>query len=163
MSQQYLNKELLEQLQADFPAIVEIFGESAPYQIIVNPKNILEVLEYLKNNKQFDFSMLNNLTAVDYKEYLEIVYHLYSYDKKHMAIVKVRLSKEKPSIESVVPIWQTADFQEREVFDLFGIWFKNHPNMKRILLPEDFVGHPLLKDFQMLNEGLKCHIVKNTY
>ncbi len=151
MSQQYLNKELLEQLQADFPAIVEIFGESAPYQIIVNPKNILEVLEYLKNNKQFDFSMLNNLTAVDYKEYLEIVYHLYSYDKKHMAIVKVRLSKEKPSIESVVPIWQTADFQEREVFDLFGIWFKNHPNMKRILLPEDFVGHPLLKDFQMLN------------
>ena len=54
MSQQYLNKELLEQLQADFPAIVEIFGESAPYQIIVNPKNILEVLEYLKNNKQFD-------------------------------------------------------------------------------------------------------------
>mgnify|MGYP003600707066 FL=1 len=152
MSQQYLNKELLEQLQADFPAIVEIFGESAPYQFIVNPKNILEVLEYLKNNKQFDFSMLNNLTAVDYKEYLEIVYHLYSYDKKHMAIVKVRLSKEKPSIESVVPIWQTADFQEREVFDLFGIWFKNHPNMKRILLPEDFVGHPLLKDFQMLNE-----------
>ena len=152
MSQQYLNKELLEQLQADFPAIVEIFGESAPYQIIVNPKNILEVLEYLKNNKQFDFSMLNNLKAVDYKEYLEIVYHLYSYDKKHMAIVKVRLSKEKPSIESVVPIWQTADFQEREVFDLFGIWFKNHPNMKRILLPEDFVGHPLLKDFQMLNE-----------
>ena len=151
MSQQYLNKELLEQLQADFPAIVEIFGESASYQIIVNPKNILEVLEYLKNNKQFDFSMLNNLTAVDYKEYLEIVYHLYSYDKKHMAIVKVRLSKEKPSIESVVPIWQTADFQEREVFDLFGIWFKNHPNMKRILLPEDFVGHPLLKDFQMLN------------
>ena len=151
MSQQYLNKELLEQLQADFPAIVEIFGESAPYQIIVNPKNILEVLEYLKNNKQFDFSMLNNLAAVDYKEYLEIVYHLYSYDKKHMAIVKVRLSKEKPSIESVVPIWQTADFQEREVFDLFGIWFKNHPNMKRILLPEDFVGHPLLKDFQMLN------------
>lgn len=151
MSQQYLNKELLEQLQADFPAIVEIFGESAPYQIIVNPKNILEVLEYLKNNKQFDFSMLNNLTAADYKEYLEIVYHLYSYDKKHMAIVKVRLSKEKPSIESVVPIWQTADFQEREVFDLFGIWFKNHPNMKRILLPEDFVGHPLLKDFQMLN------------
>jgi len=95
--------------------------------------------------------MFNNLTAVDYKEYLEIVYHLYSYDKKHMAIVKVRLSKEKPSIESVVPIWQTADFQEREVFDLFGIWFKNHPNMKRILLPEDFVGHPLLKDFQMLN------------
>ena len=72
MSQQYLNKELLEQLQADFPAIVEIFGESAPYQIIVNPKNILEVLEYLKNNKQFDFSMLNNLAAVDYKEYLEI-------------------------------------------------------------------------------------------
>ena len=67
MSQQYLNKELLEQLQADFPAIVEIFGESAPYQIIVNQKNILEVLEYLKNNKQFDFSMLNNLTAVDYK------------------------------------------------------------------------------------------------
>ena len=152
MSQQYLNKELLEQLQADFPAIVEIFGESAPYQIIVNPKNILEVLEYLKNNKQFDFFFFFNLTAVDYKEYLEIVYHLYSYDKKHMAIVKVRLSKEKPSIESVVPIWQTADFQEREVFDLFGIWFKNHPNMKRILLPEDFVGHPLLKDFQMLNE-----------
>ena len=151
MSQQYLNKELVEKLQADFPAAIEILGENSPYNIVVNKENLLEVLEYLKKDNQYDFSMLNNLTAVDYKDYLEVVYHLYSYNKKHMTVIKVKLDKEKPNIESVFSLWKTADFQEREVFDLFGIWFKNHPNMRRVLLPEDFEGHPLLKDFQMMS------------
>ena len=151
MSQQDLNKDLLEKLQTDFPAAIEILGESEPYSIVLKKEFLLEVLEYLKKDNQYDFSMLNSLTAVDYKDYLEVVYHLYSYNKKHMIVIKVKLDKERPTIESVSPIWKTADFQEREVFDLFGIWFKNHPNMRRILLPEDFEGHPLLKDFQMMS------------
>lgn len=151
MSQQYLNKDLLEKLQTDFPAAIEFLGESEPYSIVLKKEFLLEVLEYLKKDNQYDFSMLNSLTAVDYKDYLEVVYHLYSYNKKHMIVIKVKLDKERPTIESVSPIWKTADFQEREVFDLFGIWFKNHPNMRRILLPEDFEGHPLLKDFQMMS------------
>jgi NADH-quinone oxidoreductase subunit C len=82
-----------------------------------------------------------------------VVYHLFSLRHGHRLRVKVSLGGEDPVIDSVVSVWETADWHERECFDLFGIRFRNHPDLRRILLPEDFEGHPLRKDFPL--EGVK--------
>lgn len=135
--------------------------------IEVAPPAILEVARFLKNDSRLAFDHLTDLSAVDYFEpdpkkakkfeydpHLEVVYHLYSYDRKHSLTVKVNLPRWKdepsgqiPEVDSVADIWASADWHEREAYDLMGIRFLNHPNLRRILCPEDWVGHPLRKDY----------------
>ena len=94
------------------------------------------------------FGFLTSITAVDYIEYFQIVYHLLSMKFNRSLILKTNIfDREDPSIQSVIGVWKGADLQEREIWDLFGIKFDEHPNMKRILLWEGFDGHPLRKDF----------------
>ena len=94
------------------------------------------------------FDYLNYVTAVDYYSYFEVVYQLTSLEHNHSVIIKTRCyGRDNPVVPSVVGLWQGADFQEREIYDLMGIKFEGHPNLKRIFLWEGFPGHPLRKDF----------------
>ena len=106
------------------------------------------VASHLKNARDLDFALLRSVSAVDYVEYFEIVYHLLSLRRNQSAVIKTRCySRTEPSVPSLVSIWKGAELQEREVWDLMGVHFEGHPNMKRVLLWEGFPGHPLRKDF----------------
>jgi NADH-quinone oxidoreductase subunit C len=113
----------------------------------VHPERLLEVCRLLKESPDLAFDYLVAITGVDYIEYFEVVYHLVSLRHNHSLVVKARVyGREEPTVPSVVSLWQGADFQEREVYDLMGIRFQGHPNLKRILTWEGFPGHPLRKD-----------------
>ena len=116
--------------------------------IWVKPSRIAEVSAFLKSDSGLDFNFLNSISAVDYINHFEVVYHLTSLRKQHTAIVKTRLDgREDLTLPSVYHLWRGADLQEREIWDLMGIDFSGHPNMKRIMLWEGFDGHPLRKDY----------------
>jgi len=109
-----------------------------------------EVLALSKTlREKYGFNYLANLTSVDYNDSFEMVYHIYSIPDNRKIAMKARVPRNKPEIDSVFSVWPTADWQEREVYDLMGITFKNHPNMVRILMPDDYNEHPLRKDFKM--------------
>ena len=114
----------------------------------VKPDSLFQVARFLKETPDLDFSFLNGITGVDYIEYFEVVYHLTSIAHNHSAIIKTKVyERESPTVPTVLSLWQGADFQEREVWDLMGVRFDGHPNMKRIMLWEGFQGHPLRKDY----------------
>ena len=114
----------------------------------VRPESVEKVARLLKEDSELDFAFLAAITAVDYIEYFEVVYHLLSMRRNQRAVVKTRCyDREEPTLPSVFSVWRGADLQEREVWDLMGVRFDGHPNMKRVLLWEDFPGHPLRKDF----------------
>ena len=116
--------------------------------VVVGSKSLYQVAEFLKSTSGLDFDYLNDLTAVDYLDYFEVVYHLTSLKHNHSLVLKTRCyEREKPIVSSVVSLWRAADFQEREVYDLMGITFEGHPNLKRLLLWEGFAGHPLRRDY----------------
>ena len=109
---------------------------------------LLEVCTVLRDD--LCFGLLMSITAVDHKSSFELVYHLFRLDSPYPVVIRCSLPHEdSPTAPSLVPLWPGADFQEREIFDLMGIVFAGHPNMRRILLDDDFPGHPLRKDFQV--------------
>jgi len=115
---------------------------------LVRNDSLLDVLAFLKDSEGLDFDYLTYVTAVDYLEYFEVVYQLASLVHNHSIVVKARLyDRENPTLPSVTGLWRGADFQEREIYDLMGISFSGHPNLKRIFLWEGFEGHPLRKDY----------------
>ena len=114
----------------------------------IRQESLLAVARFLKDDPGLDLAFLTAVTAVDYVEYFELVYHLLSMRHNHSAVVKTEcVGRDEPTVSSVVSVWQGADLQEREIWDLMGIHFDGHPNMKRILLWEGFPGHPLRKDY----------------
>ena len=114
----------------------------------VKPTSISDVAGFLQRDGDLDMQYLNSVSAIDYIGHFELVYHLTSFRLGHKATVKSRLrGREDLSAPSVYHLWRGADFQEREIWDLMGIRFEGHPNMKRIMLWEGFEGHPLRKDF----------------
>jgi NADH-quinone oxidoreductase subunit C len=116
--------------------------------VVVTSGSLFKVAEFLKNTPALDFDYLTDLTAVDYTDYFEVVYHLISLKHNHSLVLKTRChDRDKPVVSSVTGIWRSADFQERETYDLMGIVFDGHPNLKRLLLWEGFVGHPLRRDY----------------
>ena len=137
--------EVAGQITGNFP---EAVSEASDQAVVVKSEALLEVAEHLKKSPGLDFNFLNSITAVDYYDYFEVVYQLTSLKYNHGLVLKVRCyDRENPTLPSVVGIWRGADFQEREIFDLFGIGFEGHPNLRRIVLWEGFEGHPLRKDF----------------
>ena len=116
--------------------------------IIVTSQSLFKVAEFLKNTPGLDFNYLADLTAVDYSDYFEVIYHLVSLKHNHSLVLKTRChDRDKPVVPSVTGLWRSADFMEREAYDLMGIVFDGHPNLKRLLLWEGFVGHPLRRDY----------------
>ena len=135
--------------------------------VIVEAADLYEVCRFLRDDPRLQFDFLNCITGVDYLEvdkakaakagfepHVEVVYHLSSFVKRHRFVVKVILPRWKdntegqlPEVPSVASLWRTADWHERETYDLAGVWFTGHPNLQRILLAEDWEGHPLRKDY----------------
>ena len=137
--------ELARRVEAAIPGSVE---ESNSKDVWVKPETILEACRFLKDDPSLSFDFLVSVTAVDYIEYFEMVYHLQSITNNHSAVIKARCwGREEPTVPSVTTIWQGADFQEREVYDLMGITFTGHYNLKRIMLWEGYPGHPQRKDY----------------
>jgi len=136
--------------------------------VVVEPADLLAVCRFLRDDSRLRFDILNCISGVDYCEpdpkkapkagfepHVEVVYHLSSFTHRHRLVVKVLLPRwknnqpgELPEVPSVTSIWRAADWHEREVYDLSGIHFTGHPELRRILLAEDWVGHPLRKDYE---------------
>lgn len=118
--------------------------------IFVQPEKINAVSYFLRDEESLQFDSLSCLSGVDYdKDNLAIVYHLYSYVHNHHLVIKVIVPKTNPKVMSVADVWHTANWHEREAYDLIGVIFEGHPDLRRILLPEDWDGHPLQKDYKV--------------
>jgi len=138
-------KEIAKQIEKQFPGSV---AESTADSLLLKAESLLEIAAYLKSTRGLDFDYLTAITAVDFLDYFEVDYLLTSLKHNHSLVIKTRCyGRENPSLPSVVSLWRGADFQEREIYDLFGISFEGHPNLKRIFLWDGFQGHPLRKDY----------------
>jgi len=163
-------QDFLSRLKSNFgDKITGADTEAVDPWIEVAPAGLVEVCRYLKSEPDLQFDMLNCITGVDYfqpdpkkaakagwQPHMEVVYHLSSTTKKHTLVLKVMLPRWKddqpgrlPEVPSVAGVWRTADWHEREVFDLSGVHFTGHPDLRRILCPEDWEGYPLRKDYEM--------------
>ena len=152
-------------LQLDGPTLAQRVCDAMPDSLIPSPSGgglgwgrsatiwvktpyIADVAAFLQQDYELDFQYLNAISAIDFVGHFELVYHLTSFRRGHKATMRARLEgRENLSAPSVYHLWRGADFQEREIWDLMGIYFEGHPNMKRIMLWEGFEGHPLRKDF----------------
>lgn len=132
-------------------AILDIRTDVLEPFIRVTPTAWRDVARVLREDPEFAFDALMCLSGVDYPKdnELEVVYHLYSFRHRHRIAIKIRVSRENPEVPSVADIWRTAEWHEREAYDMFGIRFTGHPDLRRILLPEDWEGYPLRKDYQV--------------
>ncbi|MGD9581821.1 MAG: NADH-quinone oxidoreductase subunit C [Vampirovibrionia bacterium] len=124
--------------------------------ILIDKTNLLQACQILKDDKDMVFDLLISVSAVDRIEekVFELVYHLFSTKYHHKVILKVKIDRDKPSVHTVSTVWITADWHERETYDLMGIEFENHPNLTRLLMPSDWKGHPLRKDYVQDDERL---------
>ena len=148
-------QEIAQKLTARFgDAIAESYPEDKHPRVHTTADPWPEVAAYLFEDKELDFDFLACISAVDYvaDNQLCAVYDLYSMNHKHWFAVKVYTDRDNPHISSVSDLWPAADWHEREAFDLMGIVFDGHPDLRRILLPEDWVGHPLRKDYPFPRE-----------
>jgi NADH:ubiquinone oxidoreductase subunit C len=117
--------------------------------LFVEPADFRALMEQLRRDEQLEFDYLFCLTCVDFKTHLTMVYHLSSTHYRYNIVVKSKLEREQPEIETVCDIWRTAAFHEREVYELFGVKFLNHPDLRLLILPEGWEGkNPLRKDFE---------------
>jgi NADH-quinone oxidoreductase subunit C len=131
-----------------FPGkVLEISDRKPDPFAVVEPAVIAEIGGFLHDDADLAMDCLSNETGVDYKDRIEVVYHLFSYKYRHSCVLKVKLPRENPSIATVEEIWRAANWMEREIFDLLGVTFTGHSDMRRILMPEDWPGYPLRKDF----------------
>ena len=138
-------EEVAAKLEQQFPGSII---ESTENGLLAKSESLFESASLLKTAPDLDFDYLSSITAVDYYDYFELVYQLTSIMHNHSLILKTRCyGRENPTVPSVVSLYQGADFQEREIYDLMGISFEGHPNLKRIVLWEGFEGHPLRKDY----------------
>ena len=137
--------EVAVTLEEQFTGVVT---ESTAESLELKSESLPAIAFFLKTTPGFDFDYLASITAVDYGDYFGLVYRLVSIKHNHSLEIKVQCSKvDMPAVPSVVSLWQGADFQEREIYDLMGICFNGHPNMKRLSLWDGFQGHPLRKDY----------------
>ena len=132
----------------DAEALAHARYERGELTLEIAPAKIVSVCEFLKSDQKF--IRLSTVTAVDRypaEPRFEVVYHLHSIERNERLRLKCRLPGAGPVIESVTSVWRSANWYEREVFDLFGIHFINHPDLRRIMMPDDWEGHPLRKDY----------------
>lgn len=148
-------------LARDLAPIAQITGKSVEPQTLkgdflsleIDRTNLVAVSRFLRD--QLGFDLLSCISGVDMLDHLESIYHLRSLTRGQLLQIKVRLDKEKPEVESVVSVWPTANWLERETYDMYGIHYAGHPDLRRMLLDDDFEGHPLLKSFQPVPPSIK--------
>jgi NADH-quinone oxidoreductase subunit C len=142
--------EIHERVAKEFPGKITGFnGDAVDPYFDAERESVLEVCRYLRDGADLNFEVLSDLTALDLpkENKIQVVYHLYSYAQRHQIVLKVDTPREEPRIASVEEVWKVANWLEREVFDLFGVIFEGHSDLRRIMLPEDWTGHPLRKDY----------------
>jgi NADH-quinone oxidoreductase subunit C len=146
-----VSTKVLERLKERFAEGIhethETFGDATA---VVARERLLEALLFLRDDAELQFNLSSTVTGVDYlgrEPRFEVVYHLYSTVKKHRVRIKVRVPEEDPQVDSSVSVWAGNNWHEREVFDLFGIKFKGHPDLRRMFMWKSFEGHPLRKDY----------------
>jgi NADH-quinone oxidoreductase subunit C len=146
-------QEIHSLLEQEFgQSILELSLEEFNEFILVEPKDWFEIATFLRNSPELYFNFLNCLTGVDYgpkEDVMEVVYDLFSMDHRHHLTIKVQGPREDFHVPSVEFLWRTADWHEREAYDMFGIIFDGHRQLKRLLLPDDWEGFPLKKDYQV--------------
>ncbi|MBI2997529.1 MAG: NADH-quinone oxidoreductase subunit C [Deltaproteobacteria bacterium] len=143
-------KEIYARLEQGFPGKVSgLKDDVADPFLTVDAQAIVEVCRFLRDEPELRFEILSDLTALDFpkEEKLQVVYHLYSYFFRHQIVLKVDLPREAARVFTMEGVWKAANWFEREVFDLFGVVFDGHGDLRRILLPEDWEGYPLRKDY----------------
>ena len=142
---------VLARLIEDLPgAVLDTHAEFGDFTALIDASRILEVLLLLRDGSDLEFEMLSDVTCVDYlgeTPRFEVVYHLFSVARKHRVRIKARVAEESCEIDSAALIYPSANWMEREVWDLYGVRFRNHPDPRRILLYDEFEGHPLRKDY----------------
>jgi NADH-quinone oxidoreductase subunit C len=142
--------EVYSALEKQFPGKVSDFkGDVFEPWLLVERSSIVAVCTFLRDGPGLDFHVLSDLTAIDWPkdERIQIVYHLFSYIYNHQIVLKVDLARENPRIATVEGVWKVANWFEREIYDLFGVIFDGHSDLRRIMLPEDWTGYPLRKDY----------------
>jgi NADH-quinone oxidoreductase subunit C len=143
-------KAIHERLQARFNAGVggATLDVKDPW-IVIEPPAIAEVCAFLKSDPDLAFDCLSNETGVDYKAegHIQVVYHLFSYTHRHYIVLKVNAPRDNPVVPTVENVWKAANWLEREIYDLLGVVFEGHCDLRRLLMPEDWIGYPLRKDF----------------
>jgi NADH-quinone oxidoreductase subunit C len=144
--------EVAVRLSEAFPGVVI---EATQHSVTVPAGRVAEVAKWLRDDEEYDCKYLNCITGIDWLEHFDVVYVVSSLAKNHTLVFEARASHDDPVVPTVNNVWMGANLQEREIFDLMGIVFSGHPNMKRIFLWEGFPGHPLRKDFLALPEGHK--------
>lgn len=143
---------LIKNIKTRFgPSILDtiIFGDEVTH--LVKKASLIEICNFLKDDPALQFNFLSDIAGADYfpkKPRFEVVYHLYSIPKKHRLRLKVTTGEDE-TVPSVTSIWKSADWAEREAYDMFGIVFEGHPNLKRIYMPEEWEGFPLRKDYPL--------------
>ena len=145
-----LPNEIYNKLKSEFGDDVLEFNDKQPTDsyLLISAAKLFEVCHALRDNEEFLFDYLMCISGMDLGENLGVVYHLYSMKHKHKLVLKVNTPKSEPKVPSVELIWRSADWHEREAFDLIGIQFVGHHNLIRILCPYDWEGHPLRKDYE---------------
>jgi len=145
-------KKTLKVLKERFQdKIIETSAHFGDDTLLIEKDSFLEIMTFLKG-KPWEYNMLLDLTCVDFlgqEPRFEMVYHLLSLPKNHRLRLKVRLSEKDPAIDSLTSMWENANWLEREAYDMFGIHFKGHPDLRRIFMYDGFEGHPLRKDYPL--------------
>jgi NADH-quinone oxidoreductase subunit C len=142
-----LNEDLKLKLTEILPTI--IFEEGGEWlNVFIQPEELVSFVEQLRYTSMLDFDYLFCLTCIDWKTHFTMVYHFSSTMHRHNMVVKAKLDRTNPEIETVSDIWRTAEMLEREVYDLFGVKFLHHPDLRRLIMPDDWEGWPLRKDFE---------------
>ena len=142
------NEELKIKITEFLPAAT--FEDGGEWiNVLIDPANWLFFADQLRNSADLNFDYLFCLTCIDFKTHLTMVYHFTSTTHRHTIVVKSKLDRNKPEIETVSHIWRTADFHEREVYELFGVNFLNHPDLRLLILPDGWEGrNPMRKDYE---------------
>jgi NADH-quinone oxidoreductase subunit C len=136
-------------LTLKFGDLVELVDAVDPFTVIKDPARLVEVMKFMREDSGMEMDFLRSIAGVDWPDesIIESVYHLFSYRHGHGHTLKVRLPRAAPEVASVEGIWATANWFERETFDLFGVIYLGHSDLRRIMLPDDWIGHPLRKDY----------------
>ena len=143
-------KEIFDMLSSYFGNVNIEFHEATAGDSYIStaPADFLNICRYLRHEPKTDFDYLRLISAVDFGAHFSSIYHLYSYQHGHSVTLRVDLDKQNPSVPSVTDIWQSANWHERECYDMMGILYDGHPGLTRILLPHDWDGFPLRKDYK---------------
>jgi NADH-quinone oxidoreductase subunit C len=142
-----LNEDLKFKFTEILPAV--LFEEGGEWlNVLVPPEELTPFVKQLRSAEGLGFDYLFCLTCIDWKTHFTMVYHFSSTQYRHNIVVKAKIDRNNPEIETVSDIWRTAEMLEREVYDLFGVIFLHHPDLRRLIMPDDWEGWPLRKDFE---------------